>query len=406
MWTHMKSGLAVVAKKENEITLRIKPNCVKYCLVIYTLLLSLGLQAQSNFVQGLIVNNAGDTLSGQIDDREWKKNPTSIKFKRNDGAVIDFKAGEINAFNIAESKEWYHSAVLGIDKTTVRDQDARDVNLRGVQVDTVFLRALVKGKLGLYYLLDEFEHGHYVAQKDGQFSELWIEVKKAVYPSAGVFTIEHYKKQLAQFAADCKTAPPTSDIKYEKKPLMDFVIKYNTCVSGAPAYVAPEARVEHAWAILLGVNYSTLRRDWGDDDVDTYDPSIKPTFGLSYEAIIPRSRQSISLYVELLYRSFEIETTAKATQLKLATMARYRVPVKGKTRPFFGAGLTNALAVGETIPTDEKGYLENGIALDAGAWRGRVGGFLRYEKANGYAHGPGLLTKFNSLYLCAWYRFH
>ncbi len=57
------------------------------CIIIFLLLVPAFLFAQSNFVKGRVITFAGDTLTGQINDRNWLRNPERITFKINKSMI-------------------------------------------------------------------------------------------------------------------------------------------------------------------------------------------------------------------------------------------------------------------------------------------------------------------------------
>src|SRR5690349_4652164 len=189
----------------------------KFLTLTLFLFCSLGLCAQSNFVPARIVKSPGDTLSGFVDNRDWRQNPRVVRYKGADGVVSEYRPINVTGFYLDETKEWYRSAILAVDKSSLKDTDVLDgVDQRGVKTDTVFLRTLIKGRLSLYYLYDESARGHYVAEKGGQFKELWIQKARVINtanPSAGVATTYHYRTQLEAYAADCSTPQSASKLE-------------------------------------------------------------------------------------------------------------------------------------------------------------------------------------------------
>src|SRR5699024_4866108 len=85
-------------------------------------ILSLGsgtLYAQSNFQQGLIITQSGDSLRGQIDDLEWIKSPDYIRFrKKADSEIQTFTPLNLSAFQVAG--RWYKGAIIPVDQATLK----------------------------------------------------------------------------------------------------------------------------------------------------------------------------------------------------------------------------------------------------------------------------------------------
>lgn len=123
----------------------------RICLFLIVFIVPVLAFSQTNFTEGLLVTNSGDTIPGQIDDRDWKKNPKSIAFRTTvDGQTQTKLPLDVRGFYLKERQEWYKGAAIVVDKSSQRESDVlKNVNVRGIVTDTVFLRLLVKGRLSL-----------------------------------------------------------------------------------------------------------------------------------------------------------------------------------------------------------------------------------------------------------------
>jgi hypothetical protein len=130
--------------------------------------------AQSNYHEGYVLKNNGDTLKGFINYREWERSPKSIQFKINktDKATQEFTPQTIREFQIT-GMEYYisHSGVISMDRTNFPDiPDGLDTSK---ELSTLFLKQLVTGShLTLYYNKDDTKTRFFTAENKGDIIEL------------------------------------------------------------------------------------------------------------------------------------------------------------------------------------------------------------------------------------------
>jgi hypothetical protein len=172
--------------------------------LLLTVLSSLALNAQSHFLPGKIVSNAGDTVSGQIDYGNWMVNPRTIRFRSGPGAkltscaVADLRYFEVNGRDKYErgivQKDMRPLAMVGFSSST---DTARQPNVR----DTAFLRVLVKGgRLSLYELVDSKAH-YYISDRSGTYNELVFALVLS-QDNSRVDELDQFRVQLKEYLTD------------------------------------------------------------------------------------------------------------------------------------------------------------------------------------------------------------
>lgn len=115
-------------------------------LILFIVIASASLlKAQTDFRPGYIINNAGDTIYGQIDYRGDFLMAATCRFKTTENTTTDYSPNDISAFRFIDSK-YYVSK-------TIKDEK-------------VFLEFLIKGKMNIYYMLD-INGDHYFIEKEG-----------------------------------------------------------------------------------------------------------------------------------------------------------------------------------------------------------------------------------------------
>jgi len=209
---------------------------------LYTLILILLpaiIFAQSNYHEGFIIKDNGDTVKGYINYREWTESPQSIEFKqsKNDGQATVFSPTTAKAFQI-NGMETYRTfrGNISIDKTRFPDlPDHLDTSKKS---ETVFLKQLATGKfLSLYAFTDEIKTRFFIGEKNSEP----VELKYYTYYSENKEVIKTplYKGQLGAYisrayAGSTKFDYKINDSRYEESDLVSLINKVNaTTTSGS-----------------------------------------------------------------------------------------------------------------------------------------------------------------------------
>lgn len=141
-----------------------KPYLIALLIVLPSILF-----AQTNYHQGYVVKNNGDTLKGYIDHREWARCPTSIDFKTNkeDGEIVRFDPRTIKEFQINGVGTYItYRGPVSIDRPKSLMLDTSK------KLDTIFLKQIVTGvHLTLFSFQDEIKERFFVGE-NGQIVEL------------------------------------------------------------------------------------------------------------------------------------------------------------------------------------------------------------------------------------------
>lgn len=137
---------------------------------------SLNIYSQSQLFKARIVTLSNDTISGQIKDFQWTKNPDELEFTTGLQTVSEIiRPGKIKAA-IIDSGDYYVSAIVHIDMEYAKLNNPSEVySMDTVIKDTVFLRLLLKGTLSLYLFTDENQKSHFFGKTDlSEYQELYF----------------------------------------------------------------------------------------------------------------------------------------------------------------------------------------------------------------------------------------
>jgi hypothetical protein len=122
--------------------------------------------AQTNFKPGYVVTNSGDTLRGQVDYRQWDRNPREIHFKQNNEAWKAYSIDNAKALAVSDVEYYERYAITATNADTRLSQlSALDTSVRA---DTVFLKVLCKGKTANFFeFTDKIKTRYYINVSSG-----------------------------------------------------------------------------------------------------------------------------------------------------------------------------------------------------------------------------------------------
>lgn len=121
-------------------------------LILFGILITSGvIHAQTDFRPGYIIQNAGDTVYGEIDYRGDLLMSSLCRFKDADNTIYEYSPTDIAAFRFIDSKYFV----------------SREVNHK-----KVFLEYLIKGEVNMYYMRDDMGDHYYVDKEDVRLTKI------------------------------------------------------------------------------------------------------------------------------------------------------------------------------------------------------------------------------------------
>ena len=434
--------LNTITNNPNQIKIMRTKNYFSIALV----LIQFSLFSQ-HLTKGYIVTNAGDTLRGEINDKNWRKNPDHVLFlKEGASKTVTYKPLEIKAFSVAN--DLYVSKMVSFD---ISDNDLNYLTESSpdpiMQTDAVFLSAYVLGKASLYYLNDANGKSHFFIEKDTTIQELiHNQYRKMVDGASFVVESNRYQQQLLVNMGDCPNIfSAITTISFTGPSFSKLFETYNSCKNATATFVKKHEKVKCVPSLLLGATMTELVFR---SDVNKYEqieliqnanfkPSINVTGGAAFNVLFPRNHQSWSLYNELLYTNYKATKTfdnnndldnpntttyiLNLDYLKLTTLIRYQYPGK-IIKPYFNIGVTNAYAINyqykkmviDALYGFHREYsegvmpirkYEQGLTTGIGLAYKQYAVELRYERGNGISNAVGVDSRTNSYYCLLGYRF-
>lgn len=211
-----------------------KPNCMQLLSRALPLALFLTLSAaagaQRNWRPAFLVNRAGDTLRGEIDDRKWSLVPTTIAFRGGPGeAAVEYGVQQLNGFALSEG-DFYAVEELPIDEAPLELNNLADITEDRTTVRRVFLRRLYEGRLLSLFELQEPSKTHYVLRDStGRYTELQYRLGY-VAGTREVETRRGFRNQLFVYVPDpqSRLAAEVRSAEYNAESLLNLFPHLNS----------------------------------------------------------------------------------------------------------------------------------------------------------------------------------
>ena len=284
-------------------------NLTKACVPLAVVCIGIGLAAlqgrpvaaQAFFETGYVVTLEGDTLRGQIDNREWVRSPEDVRFRSDEAErVRTFTPHQLAAFYV--TGELYERRVVRVDETPLQANTPLERSPSS-RADTVFLAALVKGALSLYAYRDERAH-FYLEDRTGLRELVHHQYKTQQDGTKYQITTQRYQEQVAHAAALNCPEVEVESVSYLLPALKEFTEACNR--RGAPGsvrFVREPRRTVFRHELLVG----TSRTKLAVGNID-FSSSRALTFGyaLAFERGGAHRRRTVLLGLQL--RSFEMQS--------------------------------------------------------------------------------------------------
>lgn len=390
---------------------------------------------QENYLPGYVIANDGDKITGFINYLNWDKNPKKITFKKDqEGEPTSFIPKDIVEFGVSD--EIYSSAIVQIETSPfhLNNLDSRPT-LNFIK-DKVFLQKMIGGEKSLYYHKGNQSKESFYIQDDEKFVLL---VHKTYYTYEEeikkIAQNKTFQEQLINYLSDCQPiATKSYRSDYKKQSLEKLFQEYYKCIGSQIEFQKKSEKITTEFGIVAGITATKLsfwRNSLAAIVQTNYPISFKPTGGVFFNLVLPRSRGKLSIYNELIYTQYHAKgeySSSRSTQtnsqfdysyIKLNNQIRYNFSV-GKIRAFANLGIFNALAIRSKMlketyrvipsePTQETSWFstrnfEQGIVGGMGSKIDRLSFELRHEFGTGMSSSPVRIARTSTSYLLVGYR--
>lgn len=367
--------------------------------------------SQTDYRNGYIITNAGDTLIGLIDYREQAKGYKSCVFKvSNDQNPTNYEPNSIIGYGF-ENDKFFQS---------------REISIKNQSSQVVFLEVIIKGLVSLY----KYENIYFIEKGNDGLQQLINETKEVNINGKRLLkNTNQYIATINILLFDCaEIKRRIQKIKLDEKALTKLIEDYNQC-KGEPSNIFKAKK--HWTQAIIGVTggLNTSQLDFENNPryehlAGKFGVSKSPMIGVSIDILWPRLSERVSAHTGLLYltskyygyslynRSSSVERnyiTIELQELKIPIGIRYTFP-KREFTPYFNAGISSTIHLSSNPIWVQEVEMNNAVYtnerealtiknLQFGLWGGfgvvkfinkKLNVFLelRYERTDGVAPIP------------------
>lgn len=302
-------------------------------VIILLLFAPFCLLAQSNFKQGYLITQRGDTLNGFIDYKEWRYNPDKVRFKHSLQNVETqiFTADDLHSFRVV-GYESYSKFTLHISMNEVAFENLTEAVDTTSTVKTVFLKEVLRGdRISLYSYRDAVKNRFYVLSKGKSMPEelLYRKTLKGLEEN----TEELFKQQLTELAVtygtiSAQTERLINSAAYAAIDLKNVISKINTTNETHINHVL-EKKGKTGFFAGIGVTKNKITFTGknmvtvdGLEDLDREKHKKQVT-----QAYLPRFSAGIDLYLNPAIQKSVIRMEVSAAKMKSTVKSYYKYSV-------------------------------------------------------------------------------
>ncbi|MFI5187921.1 MAG: hypothetical protein ACHQF0_14420, partial [Chitinophagales bacterium] len=275
------------------------------------------LAAQPNYKEGYIITNAGDTIKGFINYREWYSNPDRVQFRKGTTeAVIEITPSDIKEVTIT-GVEAYQRFEVTISMNEVRFEKLSDATNSGSITKTVFLKKLLKGNfLNLYSYTDKIKTRFYIMDQKNDIPQELLLTKTLEEMQEQTQAI--YRQQLLQYARaygtySSKLETKMQSVDYSENSLSKIISQINT---SNEMTIAADFNKSKNTSYFAGIGIMQARITYDGADLitaDRLDANGNPRYKkIATTNISPRLAMGINFFSKLWVHRLSIKTELSA----------------------------------------------------------------------------------------------
>jgi phage pi2 protein 07 len=323
--------------------------------------------AQERFQTGYIVDLKGDTVIGEIDNRQWERNPVEIKFRKNPtDLVIVFNQFQIKAFGVAGNN--YISALVKVENTSRNVQNLSFSAEPEITTEAAFLKVIVQGPKSLYFYQNRMDIPNFYIYYESEYQLLmYKKYLKKTMNDHELIENKSYLGLLTLYLSDCKNINgKINKTSYNLESLKSLFDAYYYRVSTGS--MPEETRVieKQDYGVRFGVTQTNIniRSDRKYDELlasSRFNPSLNLTAGLFYTIYFPEKFHHWSIKSDLMFDSFKFhfdtlynyvdaedydtyEISLESSQIRVLNMISYTVDI-AEVQLSAAIGITTSISV-------------------------------------------------------------
>lgn len=318
--------------------------------------------AQINYEKGYFIDAQGNRQECWIKNVDWRNTPQNFQFKlKKSGQTLSADATNTREFSIYKQSK-YQQAEVKIDRSSDMLNDLDTVPDPKFTDETLFLRTLVEGKASLYLYRKGNLSRYFYKTQDSAIAQLVH--KRYFVPLGKVAQNIQYRQQLWKHVkCDSTTILDINAMKYERKSLVSYFLKYNQCEE-SPLVNYDKLRESKLFSLSLrpGWMQSSLYVHNDSQFKRTIDFGSGQHFRLGLEAAftLPFNQNKWAITLEPTYQAFKAsqpydqnqEVRVNYRSVEIPIGLRYHLYLNNQTSVFANAAAVIDIAAGSGIDFD------------------------------------------------------
>jgi len=291
----------------------------KFLLLLLTAIFVTNAYAQIIFEKGYYVNNSDEKVDCLIKNMDWKDNPTEFSYKLRETSDKEKATIEtVKEFGIYNGSKYLRSKVK-IDRSSESILDLSEVRNPIFIEEVLFLTVLIESKASLYEYIDGNLVRYFYSKDNSAIEQLIYKSYKS--SQMDISRNNKYKQQLwNDLKCSTITMNKVENVKYKKKSLVRFFVKYNECNNETFINFGKKPKRDlfnlnirpsfNRSSLLIQNNISSNRNvDFGN--------KLGFRFGVEAELIAPFNKNKWAFLIEPTYQSFKSELEATPRNSKV-----------------------------------------------------------------------------------------
>jgi len=332
---------------------------INLSFLIFSLVLS-SLNAQGLFEKGYYIDNEGEVIQGYIDIYPLSKTPLGINFKEEKSSPTEIVSIlEIKEFKVSGFKFLRFNGEVDLNTSPSNSTEPKFFN------KLIFLRTLVEGDANLYSYEDSGSEIFFFSIGSDKPTQL---VNTKYLRKDRVISFNRaFRKQIENSLSCESISGLVDDLKYNKKALIDFYEKYNSCLEVTANTYSGIPLISYKYLnISLFIGRSTYSMvsttQIQNVKVVSFKDNVYPNIGIELEQLLPITKNRFSIWVRGDYKNFsdtEIATIQGVNQnaklyyntIESSFGARYYIG-NGLLKGFTDIGISKSFEIGDGVYID------------------------------------------------------
>lgn len=260
--------------------------------------------------KGAITDDAGNTITGWINYRNWDKNPKTIELYQDSlsGSATTYHVSSIRSVNIF-GLDHYQKAIIAKDARPVALSELLPPETDSFITDTVLLRTIVEGSRFTLFELVDFKSHYFIQQAGGELTEL--KYRRSLKEGNEILTERQYIIQLKVLLSNLQSSSALlqkiDNASYSEKGLKKIITEMNTLNGSDVLYTAGQAssKILTRFFAGTGIGFSSLRvsGDYQPFSNMKFESAFMPGVSIGVDIAAARNLQDIVLRAELVYNT-------------------------------------------------------------------------------------------------------